>query len=159
MNKLIFFIIWGSSIFAINVNLGLSASEAYKKHNGEKTWRDKVHGLNLELTHKFKVSEVGFGASYEQKYEYQNKEFGVVPLYALVKFNLIKSKTMPFVAFRYGRSYLIGEEKKSKDFYSLGIGVNFKNKYQIELSHDVKYLEGSNCFGKNSLTIRYNLNN
>lgn len=160
MNKLLFFIIWGSSIFALNVNLGVSVSEAYKKSHGEKTWKDRVHGINLELTHKFKVSEIGLGISYEQKYEYQNREFGVVPLYALIKFNLIKAKTIPFVAFRYGRSYFIGEEKNSKDFYSLGLGFNFKSNYQVELSHDVKYLEGEkNCFGKNSITVRYNLNN
>ena len=158
MKKVMCFFLVGINLFALNLNVGLSVSEAYKRVNKVRTHQQEVYGINLELTHKFLVTEVGLGVTYEGRYKYKEKEFEAIPLYGLVKFNLTKNKISPYIVGKYGEIIFLEDDIKGKDFYSVGVGLKFYDKVQVELTHDVKIISGcKDQFGKNSLKISYNI--
>lgn len=158
MKKLICFLLVGVNLFALNLNVGISASEAYKRVNKVRTHQQEVYGVNLELTHKFLVTEVGLGVAYEGDYKYKGEKFEAVPVYGLVKFNLSKKKISPYVVGKYGEIIFLEDDIKGKEFYSVGVGLKFYDKVQVELTHDIKFISGcKDQFGKNSLKISYNI--
>ena len=158
MKKLVYFFLLGVNIFALDLNVGFSISEAYKRDNHIKSYQQEVYGIDLELTHKFSVTEVGVGAAYEGDYKYKGEEFQAIPIYGLVKFNLAKKKSSPYVVGKFGEIVFLTDNIKGKEFISVGVGMKVRDKFEIEFSHDVSHVnESKDCFGKNSLIIRYNV--
>jgi len=158
MKKLVWFFLVGIKLFALDLNIGFSASEAYKRVDKIREHQQEVYGINLELTHKFLVSELGIGVAYEGDYKYKDESFGALPVYGLVKFNLSKKKISPYVVGKYGKTIFLTDSVKGLDFFSVGVGVKIHDKIHLELTHEVKVINNSrDCFGKNSVAIRYNI--
>ncbi len=169
MKKLLVFALLSLNILAIdfyvgaNLNLDPKAWDPKADKIEKEKFKDDVTGLTIELTQSIPFVELGLGIGYEPEYELNSASFDVMPVYALVKYNLFPLGVKPYVVAKYGKS--VYEEQKNvtiKDgaFYSVGLGMTLFKKLQAEGAYSLSTgkADGDNLnLGRASIALRYNV--
>lgn len=156
------------NLFALDLYVGPSVSYG-NEWNTKVTpathtkYKEKVYGVNLELTQAIPFVELGIGVSYEKDYKMGTESYDAMPVYGLAKVNLFPIGVKPYLVAKYGKVMFENAKNvtlKDGDFYSAGLGITLLKKLQLEgaysLSKGKKNGEDLKTTAA-TVTLRYNI--
>lgn len=170
MEKVLFFILFVTSIFPYNfyVGGGIASESTYKGNSKYEVINyPSVLILDSELSVGSKRIDVGLGLTSEMNSSLGNgKKYDVLAPYVLLRFKAPSSKVTPFVSLKFWNSPLINDRDKygidGSSFFKSSLGFFYKE-FQFEYSYGGASLDQKNnpviIYGRYNyaLTIKKNI--
>lgn len=136
MKKTIIFIAISLSLFSSDLYVGIGIGSQSNNENNFKSIN--AFAVDWDFYKKFKKSDVGLGCIIENNLKTNNTPYSVFALYGIYRVidNSLPSRS--FFSFKAGYFPLaITSDLFGLLYSSAGIGYNFRNKYEIELSYRI----------------------
>lgn len=139
MKKIIAFIIVSLSLFASDLYVGVGIGS--QSNNNENNFKSiKAFNIEWNFYKHFKQSDVGLGCIVENNLQANNNPYSLFAAYGIYRFINNSVQSRPFLSLKAGYFPLAVTGDLFGILYSsAGVGYNFKNKFEIELSYRVLF--------------------
>ena len=137
MKKTIAFIVISLSLFASDLYVGIGRGSELNNHNNSLK-SNKTFNIEWDFYKHFKKSDMGLGCIVENNLQINNKPYSLFAAYGIYRFIDNSELSRPFLSFKAGYFPLTVTDQLFGLLYSsAGIGYNFKNKFEIELTYRI----------------------
>lgn len=142
MKKLVFvlFLIFGVASYSLDAHVRVGALADSEDYRGEDRYRSYAPTVGFEVTQPLVFATVGAGVQYFGKTS--GSDISTVPVYGLLKWNIIPVGIKPYAVAKLGRVAHSSNnyDIKGKGFYGAGLGMDVAN-VQVELLYSITKLD------------------